>query len=59
VLGDRLGEGACGAVFRVALQANDKKPEPLDLIVKCAYLPKGTSKKVKDQIRSANTIYKE
>ena len=59
VLGERLGEGACGQVFRVSLLPNDKKPEPLDLIIKCAYLPKGKSKAIKDQVRSANTIYKE
>lgn len=59
VLGERLGEGACGQVFRVGLQAKDKKPEALDLIIKCAHMPKGTSKKIKEQIRSASTIFKE
>jgi hypothetical protein len=59
VLGERIGEGACGQVFRVGLQPKDTKGEVLDLIVKCAYMPKGTSKKIKEQIRSAQTIFKE
>jgi hypothetical protein len=59
VLGERLGEGACGQVFLTGLQAKDKKPESLDLIIKCAYKPSGTSKKIKAQITSANTISKE
>ena len=59
VLGERLGEGACGQVFKVTTQAKDKKPENMDLIIKCAYMPKGTSKKIKEQIRSASTLFKE
>ncbi len=51
--------GACGAVFRAHLKPDDPKSEPFDVIVKCAYLPTGKSKKDKEQISAANTINKE
>ena len=59
VLGKQLGEGACGQVYLVDLVDKEKKKEPYDMIIKCSYVPKGKSKAMKEQIRAANTLFKE